>query len=179
VTKSRYWTGRGRSSPMATRMRSTSSSVARRPAMIRAGSPGRTRTMMKTISETPTSASRLVSTRLVMYWSVPFTDSATPRLQGQKPGQAGRPWTPRPAATGRLPPSVGRPRVDGVEQLVGQVRHAGDVLGVHDGEALVPQEDPRRVVHDKPRRLAVQVGPGLHVDLAGGPFQQVFHFGVG
>src|SRR5512144_816597 len=62
-----YCTGIGRSSPRACRTRATESGLASRPRMMRAGSPGSTRTTTKTSNETKKRVTARAPTRRKTY----------------------------------------------------------------------------------------------------------------
>src|SRR6185503_8152256 len=62
-TQRAYWTGIGWSRPRACRTRATESGLASSPRMMRAGSPGRTRTTTNTSSETKRRVTARAATR--------------------------------------------------------------------------------------------------------------------
>jgi hypothetical protein len=61
---STYCTGRGRSRPMDARRRATVSGEASKPSITRAGSPGNTRTMRKTSTDTKRRVASMAATLL-------------------------------------------------------------------------------------------------------------------
>src|SRR5256886_3328067 len=162
-----YCTGSDRSSSSWLRRRPTSSSLARTPAMTRAGSPGSTRTIKNTMSETPSSVTTAAASRSARYRRSVVIDRS-PR----DPGAAGARRCPAP----RHLPS--RTRVDRGELLVREGSHVRHLRRVDDRETLYPEKDPWGVLPHLLRRLAVEAPPPVGAELLLGGEDQPVHLRV-
>src|SRR3954451_10645748 len=149
VMNCQYWASNESSRPSLSRIWATCSSLAFSPARTRAGSPGSTRSIRKISTDTPKRVISDSSRVRTMCAAVPF-------IHGLPRRPVGRRSCPRAGAALHWW-SAGRVRVDGVELLGRRGTDAGHVGRVHDRERLGPQEDPRRVVPDRLRGVAVQL----------------------
>src|SRR5438876_2676362 len=162
-----YCTGSGRSSSSWLRRRPTSSSLASTPAMTRAGSPGSTRTIKNTMTETPSSVTTAPASRSARYRRSVVIDRPH-----RNPGAAGG----RRCSAPRLLPS--RTRVDRGKLLVRERPHVRHLRRIDDRETLYPEKDPWRVLPHLLRRLAVEAPPPVGAELLLGGEDQPVHLRV-